>query len=257
MAVGAAVAGDGPAPRVRAAAPDAGGPQWVATGGLPVLRIEDLAAGEGQRGRGAYGFIVRMSEKSAESVQVRYVTLSGTARAGIDFVETAGTLTFMPGQTSKKIPVLFKGDTEHEPNETFVVRLFDASGARVDDEVGLGTILNDDGPVLKINHVAQVEGDSGLSHFEFTVGLSEKHARTVSVRFATVNGSAHAGSDFAANRGLLLFPPGYTSQTIRIAVRGDKSKEPNETFAVLLSAASGATIYTNRGIGTIRNDDGH
>ena len=235
------------------AAPPAG---LLPTAGGPTLQIEDLAAGEGQSDSRAYGFIVRLSHASTRPVSVRYATVAGTAQAGVDFVETAGTLTFMPGQTSKQITVQFKGDTVREANETLFVRLTQASGATVRDGTGLGIILNDDGPVLKINHVAQFEGDSGLTHFNFAVSLSEKCPHRVTVRYATTNGQALAGSDYAAHGGWLTFFPGKTSQTITIKVRGDTVKEPNETFFVTLSEAHGASLYTNQGVGTIRNDDG-
>ena len=238
---------------VVAAPPPAG---LLPAAGGPTLQIEDLAAGEGQSDSRAYGFIVRLSHASSRPVSVRYATVAGTAQAGVDFVETAGTLTFLPGQTSKQITVQFKGDTVREANETLFVRLSQASGATVSDATGLGIILNDDGPVLKINHVAQLEGDSGLTRFNFAVSLSEKCRHRVTVRFATANGQALAGSDYAAHSGWLTFFPGQTSQTIAITVRGDTTKEPNEAFYVTLSEARGASLYTNQGIGTIRNDDG-
>jgi len=231
-------------------------PGFLPISGLPTLQIEDLAEGEGQSRTRAFSFIVRMSHPSANPVTVRYATASGTAKTGVDFVETAGTLTFMPGQTSKMITVQFKGDTVPEANETFTVRLFEASGAIVVDAHGLGVILNDDGPVLKINNVAELEGDTGLTRFNFTVSLSEKSQRRVTVYFATANGSAFAGSDYGAQKGLLFFSPGQTSKTVTIEVRGDRLKEINEEFFVSLSNADGASIFTNRGVGTIRNDDG-
>jgi hypothetical protein len=43
---------------------------------------------------------------------------------------------------------------------------------------------------------------------------------------------------------------------ISVAVRNDALVEANETFFVDLSRASGATIASGRGTGTILNDDG-
>ena len=222
---------------------------------LPTLEISDVTQAEGQRGTRAYVFTVRLSQASNATIQVRYATVSGTAVAGSDFVATSGTLTFMPGQTSKTVTVPVKGDTQQEANETFKVRLSNPTGATLADAVGLGTILNDDEPVLKINSVAQLEGHAGLKRFNFVVSLSAKSTRTVTVRFATANGQALSGRDYVARSGLVTFTPGQTSKTVAIEVKGDRVKEPNENFQVNLSSPTGATIFTGQGIGTIRNDD--
>jgi subtilase family serine protease len=54
----------------------------------------------------------------------------------------------------------------------------------------------------------------------------------------------------------LTFTPGQTSKTVTVNVTGDTVVEPDETFFVNLSAASGATIADAQGLGTILNDDG-
>jgi uncharacterized repeat protein (TIGR01451 family) len=53
----------------------------------------------------------------------------------------------------------------------------------------------------------------------------------------------------------LTFPALSTSQQITVAVAGDGVVEPDETFFVNLSNASGATITDDQGLGTIQNDD--
>ena len=77
------------------------------------------------------------------------------------------------------------------------------------------------------------------------------------MRFATANGTAVAGrtGDYTATSGTLTFNPGETSKVVSVAVRNDSAVESNETFFVDLSRASGATIATARGTGTIVNDD--
>jgi hypothetical protein len=47
-----------------------------------------------------------------------------------------------------------------------------------------------------------------------------------------------------------------TAQPVTVPVLGDTAVEPDETFAVTLSAPSNATIADPQGLGTIRNDDG-
>jgi hypothetical protein len=53
----------------------------------------------------------------------------------------------------------------------------------------------------------------------------------------------------------LRIPAGSTSKTFLVTINGDTSSEPDETFTVNLSNASGATIADGSGLGTITNDD--
>ncbi len=106
-------------------------------------------------------------------------------------------LTFTPGQTSKTVTVLVNGDTTNEANETFFVNLSGAANANITDGQGQGTILNDDGaPALSISDVSVTEGNSGTVNAAFTVSLSPASGQTVTVNYATANGTATAGSDY-------------------------------------------------------------
>ena len=144
-----------------------------------------------------------------------------------------------------------------EQNEAFFVNLSAASGATIFDSQGVGTLLNDDGPVLKINDVTKAEGNSGNTTYNFTVTLSPASNSTVTVKYATVNGTAAAGSDYVAVSPpkQITFSPGQTSKPVSISIKGDVAKETNETFFVNLSAPMGATLFDGQGKGTIQNDD--
>ena len=85
---------------------------------------------------------------------------NGNALAGSDYVALPLTmLTFLPGQTSKLVTVNVLGNTLVEPNETFTVNLSGAAGATIFDSQGVGTIVNDDGPTLRITNVGKAEGE--------------------------------------------------------------------------------------------------
>jgi probable HAF family extracellular repeat protein len=110
-------------------------------------------------------------------------------------------------------------------------------------------------PTLRINDVHVLEGKSGTTAATFTVTLSQPATGTVLVNFITANGSAIAGDDYIFTSGAVRFNAGETSKTITVAVAGDRRREPDETFAVNLSAADGATIIDAKGACTIHNDD--
>ena len=112
------------------------------------------------------------------------------------------------------------------------------------------------GPVvLAVAHAAVAEGDRGTSKVAVTVTLSQSSADSVTVNYATANGSAVAKQDYTATSGTLTFQPGETSHTISVAIRGDRKREADETFSVSLSNAVGATIADGVAAVTILNDD--
>jgi hypothetical protein len=168
-------------------------------------------------------------------------------------------VTFAPGETSKTVTVSVTGDTAVEGDEAFTVTLSSPTNATLGTATGTGTIVNDDTaptPTISIGNVTLFEGNSGTTQYTFTVSLSEASTSTVTVNYATANGSATAGSDYAAASGTVTFAPGETSKTVTVLVNGDRVGEPNETFTVNLSGATdGAVITDSQGVGTIADDE--
>jgi len=220
----------------------------------PVLSINNVTQAEGNAPTN-FVFTVTLSQASAQTVTVNFASADGSATAPGDYAATSGTLTFAPGATTQTITVPVVGDTLNEPNETFTLTLSAPANATLGTATGTGTIQNDDAaPVLSINNVTQAEGNAP-SNFAFTVSLSQASAQTVTVNFASADGTATTPGDYTATSGSLTFAPGATTQTITVPVVGDTINEPNETFTVILSAPANATLGTATGTGTIQNDD--
>src|SRR5205814_883642 len=111
-----------------------------------------------------------------------------------------------PSQTSKTISVTVNGDTTVESDEIFLVSLSNPVNAAISNGLGAGTIVNDDAlPALSINNVRGNEANSFQSNFNFTVTLSPTSAQSVTVQYATSNGTAAAGSDYTSASGTLTF----------------------------------------------------
>lgn len=108
---------------------------------------------------------------------------------------------------------------------------------------------------LAVANAAVLEGNRGTSNLAVAVTLSRGSSQTITVSYATANGTAAATQDYAATSGTLTFQPGETSRTISIAVKGDRKREANETFSVQLSNAVGAPIDDGVAAVTILNDD--
>ena len=218
------------------------------TPSLPTLSIWDATATEGDKAE----FTVTLSEESAQTVTVGYTTHQGTALTSTDFTGNSGTLSFPAGTTEKVIEVSTREDTTDEPDETFTVKLTSPNNATLLDDVGIGTITDDDPfPALSIGDATVEEGGTA----SFAVTLSPESARTVTVAYRTFGGTAAEGSDYEAKSDTLTFTAGMTSQTVQVVTKEDTDDEPDESFTVRLSSPNNATLMDNSGSGTITDDD--
>ncbi|MFX8327835.1 Calx-beta domain-containing protein, partial [Acinetobacter baumannii] len=78
---------------------------------------------------------------------------------------------------------------------------------------------------LSVDSPSVTEGNSGTKVLTFTVTLSSASVQTVTVDYATVNGTALSGSDFVAASGTLTFAAGETSKTVSVTINGDTALE--------------------------------
>ena len=224
---------------------------------LPDLGIGNASVLEGSTGTRAIGLTVSISEASLTDVTAHYRTVNDTAKAS-DFTAKSGTVTIPAGALSAKITVSVKGDTAVEGNEKFSVKLSSPVGATITRATARATILDDDpstGRRLGIGAASVLEGNAGSRTLVFTVSLSDVSTKNVKVSFATVAGTATDGSDFVATTGRLKIKAGKTVGTISVDITGDTTVEPDEAFTVHLSGATGATLSSANGVGSILNDD--
>ena len=89
-------------------------------------------------------FAVTLNRAATATVTVDYTTADGTATAGADYTATSGMLTFAPGETAKTVSVPVLDDAHDDTGETLTLTLSNASGARIRDGQGTGTIENSD-----------------------------------------------------------------------------------------------------------------
>ncbi len=224
---------------------------------MPGISIGDVTMAEGASGMTSFVFTVSLNTASGRTVTANYATQDGTASVvGNDYDAATGSLTFAPGETSKQVTVLVHGDEDNEANETFLVKLTDVVGASVVDTEATGTILNDDALVLAINNVTQSEGTGATTTFEFTVSLSSLNGETVTVDYATADGSATAASgDFVSKSGTLTFAPGVLTRTVSVTVNNDALNEATEDFHLVLSNPVGGVIGDGVADGVILDND--
>ena len=108
----------------------------------PAISIGDVSRAEGNSGTTDFVLTVSLSAVADGVVSVDYATDDGTATAPDDYATAGDTLTFDAGVTSQIVTIAVVGDSTSEADETFLVNLSNASGARLTGPQGVGTIEN-------------------------------------------------------------------------------------------------------------------
>ncbi len=134
------------------------------------LSVEDAEAHEAD---GKMEFTVRLEPHGLGIVRVDYATRDGSARAGSDYTETSGTLTFNSLETERTVSVPISDDAHEDDGETFTLRLSDPDGAKIrgDDGEATGTIRNSE--ALTASFEDMPETHDRETAFTFRVAFSE------------------------------------------------------------------------------------
>ena len=103
--------------------------------------------------------------------------------------------------------------------------------------------------------VSDSTGYEFLRAMFFAVTLDPPATETVTVDYSTVDGSAEAGTDYTATSGTLTFAPGQAWTAVRVEIIDDSVQDSGQTFKLVLSNASNATIADDEGLGKIYNSD--
>jgi Calx-beta domain len=205
------------------------------------ISINNPKVVEGSGVNSAMNFTVSLAVPSAVPVTVAFHSVNRTAAAGSDYYATSGTLTFAPGETTKRVPVTVIGDKVVESNETFLLALSNPTNGTIISTAGSGNIIDDDGavaPQLTISDVTMARGLGGSKTMTFTVALNTAVAAPVTVRAATSNLTAVAGVDYAANAQTLSFGTGQRTAQFSVTIYGSTVVSADKMFLVNLTVGS-------------------
>ncbi|MGK7878704.1 MAG: Calx-beta domain-containing protein [Crocosphaera sp.] len=109
-------------------------------------------------------------------------------------------------------------------------------------------------PFLTISNPTVTENDSNNQELIFNVSLSTPSSETITVNYATEDGTATAGNDYTAINGTLTFAAGETNKSIIIPILDDNLLEEDETVYLNLAQSTNAHLTDNQAIATIINN---
>src|SRR5262249_42582550 len=211
-------------------------PRRPGSGPSTIVQMAADASSVGE-GEGVAHVPVKVSttdhQATADVATVTYSTSDVTATAGFDYTATVGVLTIpagTPDGTLFSIDVPILQDEDGEPPETFDASLSTPVGAVLGRARHQVTIVGDDRASLSIGDATVTEGNAGVAYAVFTVSLVPTTTDTVTVSYATADGSAVQGTDYNPVTGVLTFTPGIGSRTLAVPIVGDTVVEPTPTF---------------------------
>ncbi|NJC89076.1 MAG: hypothetical protein FIB02_11205, partial [Desulfuromonas sp.] len=165
------------------------------------------------------------------------ITMAGTSQATPHVAGAAAVLrSASPGDSvQQSVSRLQQGPLVSDPRNGI-------SRPRLDLVTALG-VVSPPAPAQTVQmSAANYTVAEGAGSVPVTVTREGGTAGTVSVQYATVAGTATAGTDYTAQSGLLTFADGVSSQTVTVAISNDTYYESAETFHVALGNPTGAVL---------------
>ena len=177
------------------------------------------------------------------AVDTAIVALLGHANSAI-YLDYAGQLTARP-QASIDISSISSAVAQAFATSTPNVRqsesaLYEGTG-ETGGVIGMPTAT----PAIAVVGFTAMASTTGTTSGNFIVNLSNSSTSTVTVDYATANGTAVAGTDYQATSGTLTFAPGVTSATIPVTILASSVTTGNSTILLNLSNPVNSTLTTS------------
>jgi hypothetical protein len=196
------------------------------------------------------------------AISVDYATVAGTAVAGSDFTSHSGTLKWAENDsTSKVISVPISNVTPFLGSKSFEVLLSNPSASARIASPGGATVTISGDAVAALGTLSLASPSytvaQGAGSFTVTVNRTDGSSGSISVAYATSNGSAVAGTDFTTATGTLDWADGdATPKTFTVTVSNAAPFSGSKTFTIALSSPTGgATLGSPSSAGVTINGD--
>lgn len=208
---------------------------------------------------------VRRLGGTADAYSVQFATRGGSAVAGVDYAATNGTLVWADGDaTPRTFSVVITDNSITNLVRTIGLELANATNLTLRTPVALGgqsnavlTIVdNEFGPGEFLFSASAYSVLETAPFFQVTVIRTNGSSGPATVRYATANITATAGTNYVATSGLLTFADGETVKTFPVGIINDLVPNGSRTVALSLNSPSpGARIIQGNAVLTILDDD--
>ena len=198
---------------------------------------------------------------SRSTITVEYRTQDGSAKDGVNYRGTSGTLTFAPREKNKtvEIDILDDGLGGHT-SFRFIAVGPNGGGAEIGTYYVTGRIYDETPTFRSWPESARESGNGHPTQMSFYVSLLHfNKGGTYTVDYATAAGTATAGTDYTHTSGTLTFEPDEPShQLVHVPILDDSFADSGETFRLVLSNPGGGSQlnrWHHAVTGRIHDDD--
>lgn len=218
---------------------------------LPTLSISNVSIDEGQNAV----ITASLSHVSDKDVSFNYTTSNGSALAGTDYTAKNGTIIIPAGATSATMTIssIMNASEICATDKTFSVQLSAIQNANNSNSTSLITIKDVNRPTISISNTSATEG----SNLNFAVSLSTVcPTYDITFNWQTIAVSATSDIDYTHKPSTLAsINKGSSGINLSVSSTSDSTPESSETFNVVLSNPTNASLGQDTGLGSILDDD--
>lgn len=201
---------------------------------------------------------VLRSNPNTGLVRVNYATSDGTATAPWDYLSASGVLVFTNGQLSNSFSIPIIDNSLVDGDRSFTVSLFSPSvpAQLLQPSSATINILDNEAGFHFSNPTYEI-AENGVAAVipVHRIGFTNN---TVAVSFATRNGTARPGVDYAPTNGILTFTNGEVTKRFTVNVIDNTMIDGDRTVLLNLSNPTGSSTLVTPSAATltIHDNDG-
>ena len=199
---------------------------------------------------------VGQPKASGLTITADWTTHDWYSHAPADYTAASGTVTFLPGETSKVIAIQVPSTAVASTMKVMLLLVSNVQNATlggIGPGLGFGNIVDDNPFVVAsiADQAVSIPAGSTNRTMKFNLTFTNTSDQLASVNFATADGTGIDGVDYKASSGTLLVAPGATTKQIWITVNGAAASGTSVNFTLTLSTPSGPiTISPTAGTAT-------
>ena len=190
-------------------------------------------------------------------LSVNYYTLDGTAKNGIDYQSTSGTLVFTNGIVTNTFTIPIYNNSLVNGNHTFTVVLTNVtSPGQITPYRTQSVVIVDSNSGLRFSQSAYSVFENGvLANINvYRTGYTDS---VVSVDYIVTNGTAVSGVNFTATNGTLVFTNGDTVKSFNVPIIANSQVQPNLSVLMqLVNPTNGYLVSPSAATLTILEENG-
>ena len=183
---------------------------------------------------------------STNPITVTYATEDSTAHAGVDYQSASGDVVIPAGQASTTIPVTILNNGAFTGDRFFTIRLLGQNPGVLGAPASASVTIIDAQQQPRVEfELTALNVSRNAGTVPITATLNAPSAFTVTVDYATANGTATGGVDYTPSAGTLTFAPGETAKVVPVSILDSGVYVGDRSFNINLSNPQQATLGDN------------